>query len=196
MADHMEPEQPPDRMPLPAASSLSGDQKRALSEFADVRGYAARGPFIPLLRSPRLLTAVRAMGDYLRFHIPLRPSLRELAILVAARKWSQPFEWNSHYAIALEHGLSAEVADAIGKGRRPNGLSADEQIVYDFCTELLDHGGVGDGTYELARSRFGEAVIVDLVGLVGYYTLLAMMLNVARTPLPADAKHQLPERTG
>jgi 4-carboxymuconolactone decarboxylase len=181
-------------MPAPVASSLSDDQKRALSEFAEARGYAARGPFIPLLRSPRLLTATRAIGDYLRFHTPLRPSLRELAILVAARKWSQPFEWNSHYAIALEQGLSAEVADAIGNGRRPQRLSADEQIVYDFCTELLEHCSVRDEIYERARSRFGEAIVVDIVGLVGYYTFLAMMLNVARTPVPADAKHPLPSR--
>jgi 4-carboxymuconolactone decarboxylase len=181
-------------MPAPAASSLSDDQKRALSDFAEARGYTARGPFIPLLRSPRLLTATRAMGDYLRFHIPLRPSLRELAILLSARKWSQPFEWNSHYAIALEHGLSAEVADAIGKGRRPDVLSADEEIIYNFCTELLEYCGVGDETYDLAKSRFGEAVIVDIVGLVGYYTFLAMMLNVARTPVPPDAAHPLPPR--
>jgi len=143
-----------------------------------------------------LLTATRAIGDYLRFHTPLHPSLRELAILIAARKWSQPFEWNSHYAIALEQGLSAAVADAIGQGRRPERLSADEQIVYDFCTELLEHCGVGDEIYDRARSRFGEAVVVDMVGLVGYYTFLAMMLNVARTPVPANAKHQLPERNG
>lgn len=181
-----------DRMPPLAPGTLSEEQRRAVAEFADVRGYGVRGPFVPLLRSPELLARTRAMGDYLRFQAPLRPELRELAILLTARKWSQPWEWNAHYPIAIEQGLSRQVADAIGRGRRPDPMTADEAAVHDFCAELLDRGGVTDDTYHRVRARFGEAVLVDVTGLVGYYTLLAMILNVARTPLPADAAHALP----
>lgn len=190
----MKPEQKADRMPPLAPGALSEDQRRALSEFSDARGRPVRGPFVPLLRSPQLLTRARAMGDYLRFHTPLRPSLRELAILITARKWSQPYEWNAHYQIAMEQGLSAQIGDAVGSGCRPDGMSEDEQIVFDFCTELLDNCNVSDETYDRARSRFGEAVLVDMIGLAGYYTFLAMVLNVARTPLPPDAAHLLPAR--
>jgi 4-carboxymuconolactone decarboxylase len=179
-------------MPAPTADALSDEQTRALSEFMHARGYPARGPFVPLIRSPELLTRARKMGDYLRFRSPLRPNLRELAILITARKWSQPWQWAAHYTLAMESGVSPRVADAVGHGRRPRGMSRDEQAVYAFCTEMLDRGEVADSTYEAARSNFGEAMLVDLVGLVGYYTLLAMILNVARTPVPPDAPHVLP----
>src|SRR5947209_3823671 len=99
MKPPMQPDPSSDRMPAPAAGSLPDDQKRALAEFSKARGYSVRGPFVPLLRSPELLTRVRSMGDYLRFHSPLRPNLRELAILITARKWSQGYEWAAHYQI-------------------------------------------------------------------------------------------------
>lgn len=181
-------------MPPLAPEALSDEQRRTLADFSDVRGYAVRGPFVPLLRSPELLARTRAMGDYLRFDAPVRPDLRELAILLTARKWSQSYEWNAHYPIALAQGLPPHVADAIGRGLRPDPMSADEAAVYEFCAELLERGEVADDTYTRTRARFGEAVLVDLIGLVGYYTLLAMVLNVARTPLPADARHVLPPR--
>lgn len=189
----MHRDQNADRMPPLTTDELSDAQKRALADFSDARGYTVRGPFVPLLRSPELLARARAMGDYLRFRAPLRPALRELAILLTARKWSQPYEWNAHYALALEEGLSPRVADAIGQGRRPDMLSADEAVVYDFCIELLERCAVGDETYARASELLGEGVVVDLVGLVGYYTFLAMILNVARTPLPDAAAHHLPQ---
>lgn len=179
---------------MPPIETLSEPQQRAVAEFLDMRGWAVRGPFVPLLRSPELLTRVRALGDYLRFQTPLPAPLRELAILMTARKWSQPYEWNAHYAIAREQGLPAAVCDAIGRGAAPEDLSADQRAVFAFCRELLEQCAVEDATYDDARACLGESMLVDLIGLVGYYTLLAMVLNVARTPLPPDAAHQLPAR--
>lgn len=167
-------------------------QKHARAEFRRLRGWEVRGPFVPLLRSPELLSRTRALGDYLRFQSPLAPALRELVILITARRWSQPYEWEVHYTLAVREGLSPSICDALAQGVAPKGLSEDEQAIYDFCAELLERGAVGDATYERARARFDEATIVDVIGLVGYYTLLAMVLNVARTPLPDDVQHVLP----
>ncbi len=92
-----------------------------------------------------------------------------------------------HYPIALKEGLSREIADAIGDGRRPADLSADEQLIYDFCTELLQHHSVSDPTYGRAVARFGEQGTIEMVGVVAYYTFQSMVLNTARTPVPPGA---------
>jgi 4-carboxymuconolactone decarboxylase len=183
------------RLLRPPVETLTEAQAGALAEFAAVRGYPARGPFLPLLHRPALLSRARALGDYLRFDASLPPDGRELAILMTARRFSQPYEWNAHYELALAAGLPATVCDALGLGQRPTGLSADNQVLFDFCSELLANCDVSDGTYQSACARYGEAVLVDLVALVGYYTLMAMILNVSRTPLPLDATHLLPALT-
>lgn len=183
-------------MPAMAAGELSEEQARVLAEFAEIRGYAARGPFIPLLRSPRLFARARALGDYLRFGSALPADLRELAILITARKWDQPYEWNAHYPHALTAGLSPAIADAIGRGDRPPALSLsrDQSAVHDFCTALLADGRVTDETYARVASCLTDPLVIDLIALVGYYSLLAMMLNVARTPPPMPTLHALPAR--
>jgi 4-carboxymuconolactone decarboxylase len=128
------------------------------------------------------------MGDYLRFHSAIGNVLSELAILIVAREWTQDYEWHVHYPIALKAGIKPEVLEAIGDGRRPSSMSDDEQIVYDFLTELNRNKRVSDRTFERADRRFGKKGVVDLVGVDGYYTLLAMQLNVARYPLPKDGR--------
>ena len=107
-------------------------------------------------------------------------SLIELAICITAREWSQDYEWLVHAPIAEKAGIKKEIVEAIQDGRRPVGMSADEEIVYDFSTELLRNKRVSDATFERADKRFGKKGVVDLVGIHGYYTLLAMQMNVAR----------------
>jgi 4-carboxymuconolactone decarboxylase len=114
--------------------------------------------------------------------------LSELAILVAAREWSQDYEWNFHAPIALKAGIKPEVIDAIADGRRPSVMTEDEEAVYDFLTELNRNKRVSDATFERADRRFGKKGVVDLTGINGYYTFLAMQLNVARTPVAKDGK--------
>jgi 4-carboxymuconolactone decarboxylase len=183
------------RMLRPAAETLTEAQAEALTEFADARGYAARGPFLPLLHRPVLLNRARALGDYLRFEASIPPDSRELVILMTARRFSQPYEWNAHYGLALAAGLAPTTCDALGLGQRPAGLSAGNEVLFEFCSELLENCDVSDRTYEAARARHGEAVLVDIVALVGYYTLMSMILNVSRTPLPQAATHMLPTLT-
>lgn len=174
----------PDRMPEIPAEKLTEAQKKAADEFAAGRGTPVFGPFVPLLRSPEVMLRAKAMGDYLRFKSVLPPKLNEFAILLTARQWTQQYEWDVHCPIAIKAGLSPEVAKAVAEGRRPPGMSDDEEIVYEFGVELHRNQGVSDTTYARALAKFGEQGIIDMVGVNGYYTFLAMVLNVARTPLP------------
>jgi 4-carboxymuconolactone decarboxylase len=173
---------PPDRLPPIAAAQLTPPQREAVDAFRTARGAEISGPFYPLLRSPELMTRTRAMGDYLRFKSALPPRLSEFVILLTAREWTQQYEWNAHYPIAVKAGVKREVLDAIAEGRRPSGMTGEEAILYDFCQELHHDKVVSDATYDRALKTFGEQGVVDAIGISGYYTLLAMTLNTARTP--------------
>jgi 4-carboxymuconolactone decarboxylase len=139
------------------------------------------------------MTRTRALGDYLRYQTRLGPRHSEFVILMAARSWSQQYEWAVHYPIAVKAGVSAEVARAIAERRRPEGMSAEESTLYDFCDELMRTQAVGDAAYARMVAAFGEQGVVDTVGIVGYYTMLAMILNTARTPAPANGAPPLPQ---
>jgi len=172
-----------DRMPPIPADKMSDAQKKAV---ADVQSgpFQVAGPLIPLLRDPKLATEVYALAAYFRTDNPLGTRLTELAILLVARDWTQQFEWNSHYSRAVQAGLKPETINAIAEGRRPTGMPEDEEIVYDFCTELRQNKAVSDATYARALRKLGESGVVDLTVLNGTYVTLAMVLNMSRAPVP------------
>jgi 4-carboxymuconolactone decarboxylase len=180
-----------DRMPEIPAGKMTEAQKKAAEEFVAGRGTPVVGPFIPLLRSPEVMLRAKAMGDYLRFKSVLPPRLSEFAILITARQWTQQFEWGVHAPIAVKAGLSPEIVKAVAEGARPAGMSEEEAIIYDFCTELHHNKSVSDATYAKAFAKFKEQGVIDLVGINGYYTFLSMVMNVARTPPPKDAESTL-----
>jgi 4-carboxymuconolactone decarboxylase len=180
-----------ERLPPIADADLTREQREAAAQFKAGRGYAVHGPFAAMLRSPEVMLRAKAMGDYLRFRNVLPKRVSEMAILITAREWTQQFEWTYHYRYAMEAGLAREIADAIGEGRRPQGMADDETAAYDFVTELHHRKGVSNATYARALALFGERGIVDLTGICGYYSLLAMMMNVARTPADADGAEPL-----
>ncbi len=171
--------------PIPA-DKMTDAQKKAAADFTAARGNLS-GPWAVLLRSPELVNRVRPLSDYLRFNSILSPRLSEFVILITAREWAQQYEWNAHYPLALKGGLNPDVAKAVAEGRRPAKMAEDEEIAYDFCTELDSNHSVSDATYARAVAKFGEQGIVEMVSLHGYYTLIAMVLNTARTPLPPGA---------
>ena len=176
-----------ERLPTIPPASYSPEQKQAALDFEAARKTPVFGPFEPLMHSPQVMSQARAMGDYLRYKSAIGTTLSELAILVTAREWSQDYEWTVHQPIALKAGIKADIADAIADGRRPAGMSDDEEIVYEFTTELLRTKRVSDRTFARADKRFGKQGIVDLTGIAGYYTLLAMQLNVAQYAGPKDS---------
>ncbi|MGY8813724.1 MAG: carboxymuconolactone decarboxylase family protein [Gammaproteobacteria bacterium] len=164
------------------------EQKTAAAEFMAARNVPVFGSFEPLMHSPQVMNQARAMGDYLRYKSSLGNTLSELVILITAREWTQDYEWFVHHPIALKAGIKQEVTEAIADGRRPSGMNEDEEIVYDFSTELHRNKRVSDHTYERAQKRFGNKGVVDLTGINAYYTLLAMQMNVAQYKIPKDAK--------
>jgi 4-carboxymuconolactone decarboxylase len=175
-----------DRMPPVPAEKMTEAQKKAAAEFTAARGPIS-GPWAVILRSPEMLNRARALSDYLRFNSSLPPRLSEFVILMTAREWAQQYEWNAHYPLAMKGGLNPEIAKAVAEGRRPEKMAEDEAALYDFCLELHHNRSVSDATYARALAKFGEQGIVDMIGLSGWYTLVAMTLNTARTPLPANA---------
>lgn len=172
------------RLPTIPPANYSPEQKAAAAEFEAARKVPVFGPFEPLMYSPQVMSQARAMGDYLRYHSSIGNTLSELAILVTARAWTQDYEWHVHQPIALKQGIKPDIVDAIAQGRRPQGMSEDEEIVYDFSTELHQNKRVSDATFTRAEKRFGRQGVVDLTGINGYYTLLAMQLNMAQYALP------------
>ena len=118
-----------DRMPPIAADALTDAQKHAIAEFKAARSAEIIGPFIPLLRSPEVMTRARAMGDYLRYRSVLPPRLSEFVILLTARHWTQNYEWSAHEPLARQAGLSAAVIAAVAEGRRPDAMAEDEDVL-------------------------------------------------------------------
>lgn len=176
------------RLPVIPPENYTAEQQQAAEEFLAARKVAVFGPFQALMYSPQVMNEARAMGDYLRFNSAIGNKLSEVVILVTAREWSQDYEWYLHGPIAIKAGIRKEVADAIADGRRPEGMTDDEQIVYDFSIELHRNKRVSDQTYDRAEKRFGKKGVVDLTGINGYYTFLAMEMNMARYQAPLDAK--------
>jgi 4-carboxymuconolactone decarboxylase len=171
-----------DRLPPIPANQMTPAQRDAVAAFKTARGVEVSGPFHPLLRSPELMTRTRAMGDYLRFKSALPPRLSEFVILLTAREWNQQYEWNAHYPIAIKAGVSAATLSAIAAGRHPESMTGDEAILYDFVRELHHTKAVSDAIYDRALKAFGDHGVMDTIGISGYYSLLAMVLNTARTP--------------
>ena len=180
-----------DRMPPIPADKLTDAQKKAIEEFKAARSVDISGPFVAMLRSPEVMNRARAMGDYLRFRSSLPPRLSEFVILLTARRWTQQYEWNAHAPLAVKGGLNADIVKAIAEGRRPEKLAEDEEIVYLLFDEIQRIQSVSDGTYARAVGKIGEQGVIDVMGITGYYTMLAMVMNTARTPLPEGAKPAL-----
>jgi 4-carboxymuconolactone decarboxylase len=172
-------------LPIPT-DKMTEAQKKAAAEFEAARGTLS-GPWAVILRSPEMINRARSLSDYLRFNSSLPPRLSEFVILITAREWTQQYEWNAHHPLAVKGGLNPEIAKAVADGRRPEKMADDEAALYDFCIELNRNRSVSDATYARALAKFGEQGLVDAIGLSGWYTLVAMVLNTARTPLPADA---------
>lgn len=173
-----------DRLPPLRPDHMTEPQKKAAAELAAGPRGGVKGPFIPLLRSPELMDRLQKVGEYLRFHSALEPRLSEFVMLIVSRQWTQQFEWAIHYPLALKAGLARASADALAHGRRPQGMREDEEIAYDFCDELERTRGVSEATYRRAVGKLGEPGVVDLLGLVGYFSTVSMVMNVAGTPPP------------
>ncbi|MEO7371161.1 MAG: carboxymuconolactone decarboxylase family protein [Ilumatobacteraceae bacterium] len=177
--------------------SMSAEQRVVAGEIlAGPRGAEGKrvgGPFSTLLRSPGLGSVVQRVGQYVRFESSLPADLKEMAILLTARKWTAQFEWFAHHELALAAGLDPAIAAAIGRDDVPDSLDEPAAAVHRFVSELLNTGSVSDETFALVAAHFDQREIVDLIGTVGYYCTISFILNVDRTPTP-DGTAPLQER--
>jgi 4-carboxymuconolactone decarboxylase len=163
---------------------LDAEQRRVHDAIAGGPRGAVRGPFNALLRSPALADQAQKLGEHVRFRSSLPDRLNELAILVTARYWKAQYEWYAHAKLADKAGLNLQVVLSIKEGKTPEQLQPDEKAVYEFAHELHHGKAVSDARFDAVKQLFGEKGVVDLIGVCGYYTLVSMILNVERVPLP------------
>jgi 4-carboxymuconolactone decarboxylase len=189
----MTPENPTDgrRFPLLTEATMTPRQRQSYQAIVSGPRKGASGPFNALLRSPEAADRVQKVGEYVRFQSTIPAALNELAILITGRFWGAQFEFWAHRRLARTAGLADAIIDAVAEGRRPAPMSDDERIVYDFCTELFRDKAVADATFRAAVERFGEQGVIDLVAACGYYSIVSMVLNVDRYPLPAGERPPL-----
>jgi 4-carboxymuconolactone decarboxylase len=176
------------RFPPLKNEEYSPAQQRVAADITSGPRGKLRGPFVPLIYSPELASCVQKLGEYLRFSNRLSDALVELAVLITARRFRCANIWYSHRALALKAGLNPAIIAAIAAERRPDTMSAEANAVFDFCNELATNMGVSDRHFDGVVARWDRPTAIDLTGLCGYYTLLAMMLNMARVPLPDGAE--------
>lgn len=190
---------PVERFSRITTDNMSVEQKKYFNELmsgpiADTGSAAAKkgsnslgAPFNIWLRSPNLAQKLRAVSEQIRFNSSLPLKLNEFAILITAQKWSSPYEWYAHQRLALKAELNPATIDQLALGVRPKGMTTEESAIYDFVTELHETKQVSNTNFMRIKALFGEQGVVDLIAVTGYYVLVAMALNVNRTPLPEGA---------
>jgi 4-carboxymuconolactone decarboxylase len=166
-------------------------QREVAAEITAGPRGEVRGPFIALIHNPELASKLQRLGEHLRWKGKLPSKLKELAVLVTARRWTCQHEWVMHSKLALEGGLSTQTVAAIAANREPSGMSDEERAVYAFCREVHATGRAGDATFAAIEKRFGLDGALELIALNGYYTLMAMVLNNAGLPLPGNVEPPL-----
>jgi 4-carboxymuconolactone decarboxylase len=180
-----------DRFKPLAYDEMNPAQKTMIDHLlAGPRG-GADGPFNVLLRSPEMGDLAQQFGAATRFSTSIPRKLNELAIIITARHWTSQYEWQAHHRAALQAGVSPAIADAIAEGKRPTGMQKDEETVYNFCTEMLTTKQMSDATFKTTKDAFGERGVVDLIGVMGWYQTVSMLLNTDRYPVPAGTQPEL-----
>ncbi|MCW2790664.1 MAG: hypothetical protein JWP56_2967 [Aeromicrobium sp.] len=170
------------RLPALEPSALDARQRAAVARITSGPRGELVGPFTVLVRTPALMDRVQEVGAYLRYDKVLEARLFELAVLMVAREWDQPFEWAHHAPLAVAAGLDPSVVEAVGQDAEPVSSDHDVRAVWQVVTQIHRTGCVDDDAYAEALEVLGEPALVELVVTVGYYATLAMVMNVARTP--------------
>jgi len=184
----MPAKRPSPRLDIPAEDSLNPAQRALLTAIASGPrgGFRFSGPFAIWLHAPELGQLAQALGAHCRYQTSLPPRLSEFAILVTARTWRAQYEWQAHAPMAEKAGVSAKTIRQLRAGRAPSGAPADERAIYDFVNELYRKRRVGDRVYQRVLKLLGTTGTIELVGILGYYALISMTLNVFRSPTDPD----------
>lgn len=179
------------RLDMPPEAEMTPDQKDAVAEVVSgIRGRVP-APMIAWLRNPELARRGQKLGELLRYQTTLEPRLSELAILVCARHWTSHHEWTAHKREGLKAGMDPAVIAAIAGRRAPVLADAREQAVYDIAATLLPSGRVPPELYARGLASLGERGMVELVGILGYYCMVALTLNAFELGLPGSLAPEL-----
>lgn len=183
-------------------SRLSDEQRELWDGLADSRGGGVDlvdendhlvGPFNAWLHVPKIGRRLSSLGAHLRFKTSIERRLSEVAICTVGANWQSEFEFWAHAPMALEFGVDESVIVALRSGERPTFARDDDQIVYEVTRQLLQERRVDSATYDEAVTLLGEAGMVELVALIGYYCLISMLLNLFEVPLPPGEARSWPE---
>jgi 4-carboxymuconolactone decarboxylase len=186
----------PAKRPAPRLAVLDeaqmNDAQRSLMDAlrAGPRGKSIipRGPFAAWLHAPEYGQLAQALGAHCRYKTALPPRLSEFAILCTARQWRAHYEWYAHEPMAEKAGVGRKTINDLRAGRMPKSAQKDERAIYDFVQELYRTRRVSDRAYKRVHAFLGDAATVELVGILGYYVMISMTLNVFRMLPPDDAK--------
>jgi 4-carboxymuconolactone decarboxylase len=181
--------QPAPRLPTLKMESLTPEQQAIVQAInSGPRGrFSNEGPFAVFLHAPAFGMLAQQLGGHVRFNTSVPPRLSELAILCTARHWKAQFEWRAHARIALKEGVNEATIGDLHAGRPPKSAPHDERTIYAFVMELYGKRRVSNATYARVRKLFGDAGAVELTGILGYYAMISMILNVFRMPVPEGA---------
>jgi 4-carboxymuconolactone decarboxylase len=192
----MPADRPQPRLALIDEAQMSEAQRALLASLrAGPRGHSIhpRGPFAAWMHAPEFGHLAQALGAHARYKTALTPRLSEFAILCTAAIWRAQYEWFAHAPMALKAGVPPEVVEDLRSGRKPAAAPADQQAIYDFVHELYDTRRVSDKTYKRLHSLLGDAAIVEFIGILGYYALISMTLNVFHMLPPETEALAFPE---
>lgn len=178
-----------------AYAQLPPEVRPLADEILKVSSAGLGGPYNALLRSPQMARRCFDLLDYLRFKTSVDKRLNEFAILIQARLANAQYEWWAHAPIAQRAGLSADTIEQLRQCRRPQGMPADEALVYDFCVQLSLNHRVPDALWARAVANFGEQAVMDLVVLSGTYGMVSMVLNATQVEIPGGGAEPLPAYT-
>jgi 4-carboxymuconolactone decarboxylase len=183
------------RLPVLNPDQFTPRQKEVSAKHIERRNYLG-GPYKVWIHSPDMFEKASAISNYMRFDCGLPVKLREFGILVMSRYWDAQYSWIAHVDKAIAAGVPQDVVDDLAAGNKPNFRADDERVYYNFAMELLTEHFVSDKTFDEARALFGERALVDLIGSVGYFTMLAMVLNAGEVDLKAGAKPPFADVSG
>jgi 4-carboxymuconolactone decarboxylase len=172
------------RLPDLERDDLNPEQLAVYDSIAGGARGRVSGPFKILLHSPGLASRMEQMGVYIRYNSTVPQRYRELAICIVSHHWKAAYEWHVHSTIAMQHGVSEAVLEAVGTGRKPICADEGDALICDYVPELLATGRVSDALYERAAALFKPQGVLDLTGLVGYYTQMALAINVFGVGIP------------
>src|SRR5271165_4714076 len=187
---------PPPRLPILSEETLTPDQRALLSSIrSGPRGGATgiRGPFAVFLHAPAFGELTQQLGGHCRFKTAVPPRLSEFAILVTAKLWRAQYEWFAHVPMAESAGVAKETIRDLHRGRLPKSAAKDERAIYDFIAELYRTRRVSEKNFKRVHSILGDAATVEFVGILGYYVLISMILNVFRMSPPESEPLPFPE---